>query len=259
MSNYQTILVSISDGVGILSLNRPERLNALIPEMFDEIVDAVEAFSAKGARSILLKAEGKGFCSGTDLQMDGGLPEDVGEMLENHYNPCMERLIASTLPLVAQVHGACAGIGTSLALACDFVVAGKSSYFLQAFVNIGLVPDGGATWMLPRLIGRARATQMMMLGERLPADKAEDWGLIYKAVEDATLADEALSLARRLASMPTVSLGLIRQGIIATQESSFSQGLALERAHQREAGRSADFVEGVQAFLAKRPAKFEGR
>lgn len=259
MSNYQMILTAVDKGVGVLSLNRPERLNALTPEMFYEIVDALEAFPAQGARAVLLKAEGKGFCSGTDLQRGGGLPQDVGAILEKDYNPCMERLIASTLPIVAQVHGACAGIGASLAFASDFVVAGKSSYFLQAFVNIGLVPDGGATWMLPRLIGRARATQLMMLGEKLSAEKAQDWGLIYKAVEDASLADEAMALVRRLAAMPTVALGLIRKGIATTQESSFSQGLALERVHQREAGRSADFKEGVQAFLAKRPAKFEGK
>lgn len=256
---YETILTSASNGVGILSFNRPERLNALTPQMFYEIVDAVEAFPAQGARAILIKAEGKGFCSGTDLQADGGLPEDVGEILEKDYNPCMERFIASKLPMVAQVHGACAGIGASLALACDFVVAAKSAYFLQAFVNIGLVPDGSATWTLPRLVGKARATQMMMLGERLPAEKAESWGLIYKAVDDATLSDEAQALAARLAAMPTVALGLIRQGIATTQTSSFSQGLALERKHQRDAGRSADFAEGVQAFLAKRPAKFEGK
>lgn len=256
---YETILSSVVDTVGILSFNRPERLNALTPQMFYEIVDAVEAFPAQGARAILIKAEGKGFCSGTDLQADGGLPEDVGEILEKDYNPCMERFMASKLPMVAQVHGACAGIGASLALACDFVVAAKSAYFLQAFVNIGLVPDGGATWTLPRLVGKARATQMMMLGERLPAEKAESWGLIYKAVDDATLSDEAQALAARLAAMPTVALGLIRQGIATTQTSSFSQGLALERKHQRDAGRSADFAEGVQAFLAKRPAKFEGK
>lgn len=256
---YETILTSVSSGVGILSLNRPERLNALTPQMFYEIVDAVEAFPGQGARAILIKAEGKGFCSGTDLQAEGGLPEDVGEILEKDYNPCMERYVASTLPMVAQVHGACAGIGASLALACDFVVAAQSAYFLQAFVNIGLVPDGGATWTLPRLIGKARATELMMLGERLPAAKAADWGLIYKAVEDAALVDEVMALATRLAAMPTVALGLIRKGIAETQTSSFSQGLALERAHQREAGRSADFKEGVQAFLAKRPAKFEGK
>ncbi|MDX3908533.1 MAG: enoyl-CoA hydratase-related protein [Sphingobium sp.] len=259
MTNYGTILASVTDGVGVLSLNRPERLNAVIPEMFYEIIDAVEAFPELGARAILLKAEGRGFCSGLDLQAEGGLPDDLGQLLEDHYNPCIERFMASRLPVVAQVHGACAGIGASLALTSDFVIAGRSSYFLQAFVNIGLVPDGGATWMLPRLIGRARATRMMMLGEKLPADTAEDWGLIYKAVDDEALAEEASALAARLAALPTVSLGLIRKGISATQESSFSQALALERAHQREAGRSADFKEGVQAFLAKRPAKFEGK
>lgn len=259
MSDFKTILCSVVDDVGVVSLNRPERLNALTPHMFHEIIYALEALPAQGARAVLLKAEGKGFCSGTDLQADGGLPEDVGEILEDDYNPCMERFRAFSLPMVAQVHGACAGIGASLALACDFVIASKSSYFLQAFVNIGLVPDGGATWTLPRLVGRARATQMMMLGERIGAEQAENWGLIYKAVDDGSLADEAWALAKRLAVMPTVALRLIRKGMSESQDMSFSQGLALERVHQRDAGCSADFKEGVQAFFAKRPAKFEGK
>ncbi|MGK2910794.1 MAG: enoyl-CoA hydratase-related protein [Sphingobium sp.] len=259
MSDYRAIIVSVTDGVGVLSLNRPERRNALTPEMSDEIIRAIEAFPALGVRSILLKGEGKAFCSGADLQGEEGLPDDVGEMLEKHFHPCVEALVRSRLPIVAEVQGAAAGMGSSLALACDFVVAGNSAYFVQSFINLGLVPDGGATWMLPRLIGRARATQLMMLGEALPAETAADWGLIYKAVNDAALAGEALALARRLSAMPTVALGLIRKGIAETQESGFSQGLALERAHQRDAGRSADFKEGVQAFLAKRPAKFEGK
>lgn len=259
MSRYANIETSVSQNVGTITLNRPDRLNALTPDMAGEIVDALYAMPGLGARAVILNGAGKGFCSGTDLQTEGGLPEDVGEILEDHYNPAMEKIMASPLPMVAAVHGACAGIGCSLALACDFVVAARSAYFLQAFINIGLVPDGGATWMLPRLVGRARATEMMMLGERIPADKAESWGLIHKVVADEAVATEARALAGRLANAPTVALGLIRNGIVQAMESNFPQTLAIERRHQRDAGRSADFAEGVQAFLAKRPAKFEGK
>ncbi|HKX21961.1 MAG TPA: enoyl-CoA hydratase-related protein [Rhizorhapis sp.] len=259
MSDYSTIKVAVDQNVGTITLNRPERLNALTPAMAREIVDALYAFPSRGVRAVLLNAAGKGFCSGTDLEADGGLPEDVGDILEQHYNPAIEKIMASPLPMVAAVQGACAGIGCSLALACDFVVAAESAYFLQAFINIGLIPDGGTTWVLPRLVGRARANEMMMLGERIPAAKAESWGLIYRAVADEQLPDEGRALAIRLAGMPTFSLGLIRKGIGTAMDSSFSEVLAMERRHQREAGRSADYAEGVQAFLAKRPARFEGR
>lgn len=254
---YEFIQTGIDDGVATITLNRPERLNALNPVMAREIVDALYALPGQGARAAVLTGAGKGFCSGTDLQ--DGLPDDLAAFLAENCNPVMEKIMASPLPMVAAVHGPCAGIGCSLALACDFVVAAQSAYFLQAFVNIGLVPDGGVSWMLPRLVGRARATEMMMLGERLPATKAENWGLIYKAVADEALAAEARALATRLANGPTVALGLIRRGIIQASETDFPQALAMESRHQGDAGRSADFAEGVQAFLAKRPAKFEGR
>ena len=255
---YETITASVADGVGVLTLDQPRRLNALTPRMAGEIVEALYGFPAQGARAVLLQAEGKGFCSGTDLQIDGAIPDDVGALLEEAYHPMMAKIAASTLPMVSAVQGPCAGIGVSLALASDFVIAARSAYFLQAFVNIGLVPDGGASWMLPRLIGRARATQLMMLGERLPADKAVEWGLIYKAVDDAALQGDALALARTLASGPTMALGLMRQGVAYAMDANFPQALQRERESQRQAGRSADFQEGVQAFLAKRPANFTG-
>lgn len=257
--SYEFIRAEVGNAVGTITLNRPDRLNALNPQMMHEIVDALSVLPGQGARAVILTGSGKGFCSGTDLQAEGGLPDDVGEILEKDYHPGMEKIMASPLPMVAAVHGACAGIGCSLALACDFVIAARSSYFLQAFINIGLVPDGGVTWMLPRLVGRARAAEMMMLGERIPAEKAESWGMIHRSVADEELVPQAQALAGRLANAPTVALGLLRKGITEALETSFPQALAMERRHQREAGYSADFKEGVQAFLAKRPAKFEGR
>ncbi|MBK5265622.1 MAG: enoyl-CoA hydratase/isomerase family protein [Alphaproteobacteria bacterium] len=260
MSDYRYITATIEDGVATITLNRPESLNALMPEMLDEVVEAVYAVPEQGARAIILTGAGRGFCSGTDLDAKrGGLPKDVGAILEHHYNPALEKIMDAPLPMVAAVHGAVAGIGCSLALACDFVVAARSSYFLQAFINIGLVPDGGATWMLPRLIGRARAIEMMMLGERVPAEKAESWGLIHKCVDDEELGSQARALALRLSQAPTVALGLIRKGVTQAMEFTFPQTLAMERRNQRDAGHSADFAEGVQAFLTKRPATFEGQ
>jgi 2-(1,2-epoxy-1,2-dihydrophenyl)acetyl-CoA isomerase len=258
--SYQTVIATVEDDVGILTLDRPERLNALTPAMAEEIVDALQGFPSRGARAVLLQANGKGFCSGTDLHAGegGGIPDDAGEILERSYNPALLSIIASPLPMVAAVHGACAGVGMSLALTADFVLAARSAYFLQAFVNVGLVPDGGSTWHLPRLVGRARAVRMMMLGERISANQAEDWGLIYAAVDDDSLNAEALGLARRLARGPTRALGLIRKGLASAQESSLADTLRMERAHQANAGDSSDFKEGLASFLEKRPAVFTG-
>jgi 2-(1,2-epoxy-1,2-dihydrophenyl)acetyl-CoA isomerase len=179
-------------------------------------------------------------------------------VLESHFNPLLERLFALPVPFITSVNGVAAGAGWSYALAGDIVIAAKSAYFLQAFVNIGLVPDVGSTWLLPRLAGRARAQAMMMLGERIPAETALDWGMVYKVVDDADLAASTRAVAEKLANGPTKSYALIRQGIRDCLDVSLSEGLMVERRNQLLAGRSADFVEGVSAFLQKRPAAFTG-
>jgi 2-(1,2-epoxy-1,2-dihydrophenyl)acetyl-CoA isomerase len=245
--------------VATITIARPDRLNALSGQTVDELRAAVEETAGSGARCLLLIGEGRGFSSGADLAGSGGLPEDAGAALERHFNPLMEAIFALPIPVVAAVNGPCAGAGCSLALAADIVVAARSAYFLQAFVNIGLIPDSGATWLLPRLAGRARAMEMMMLGERVPAEQALEWGLISRVVEDEHLASEAVLLATRLAQGPTVALGLIRKLAREAEQVALSDALAAERAAQREAGGTEDFRNGVVAFLQKRQARFAGR
>lgn len=245
--------------VATITIARPDRLNALSGQTVDELRAAVEEAGSSGARCLLLTGEGRGFSSGADLAGSGGLPEDVGASLEKHFNPLIEAVFALPIPVVAAVNGPCAGAGCSLALAADIVIAARSAYFLQAFVNIGLIPDAGATWLLPRLAGRARAMEMMMLGERVPAEQALEWGLISRVVEDEALGSEAMALATRLAQGPTVALGLIRKLAREAEQVPLSDALAAERIAQRQAGETGDFRSAVMAFLQKQPARFEGR
>jgi 2-(1,2-epoxy-1,2-dihydrophenyl)acetyl-CoA isomerase len=245
--------------VTTITLARPDRLNALSAKTVDELRTAVETAGRSGARCVLLTGEGRGFSSGADLAGGGGLPDDVGAALEAHFNPLIEALFDLPIPVVAAVNGPAAGAGCSLALCADVVVAARSAYFLQAFVNIGLIPDAGATWILPRLVGRARAMEMMMLGERIPAGQALEWGMISRVVDDEHLASEAVALATRLAQGPTVALGLIRRLAREAQHLPLSEALAAERIAQRDAGRSEDFKAGVTAFLHKRPPRYDGR
>lgn len=261
---FETIRLAHNGSVATLTLNRPERLNAAPPQMFEEIGAALQGLPASGARALVITGEGRAFCSGADLQnraaAAGQAPGDRAyQALTQSYAPTMRALAELPLPVVAAVAGPAAGIGCSLALAADFVVAGRSAYFLQAFVNIGLVPDGGTTWMLPRQIGKARAAQMMMLGERIGAEQAEQWGLIYRVVDDAALQAEATALAERLAQGPTVALGLIRRSLARGLELDYAQALTLEAEHQRIAGNSADALEGGMAFLQRRKAQFQGK
>lgn len=262
MAEYETILTEKRGDVMVITLNRPERLNAAPPQMADEIAIALR--NLDGARAVLITGQGRAFCSGADLQARGERSAvsggDVSHMaLSRHYNPTMLLLSELDVPVVTAVNGPAAGIGCSIALCGDFVVAARSAYFLQAFVNIGLVPDGGSTWILARSIGKARATQMMMLGERIPAEQAADWGLIYKAVDDAALMDEAMALATRLAAGPTVAIASMRRTIRLALDGSFEQVLAAEAAGQRLAGGSQDAREGGRSFLEKRKPAFTGR
>ena len=258
---YETITVDIADNIATLTLNRPERMNACSLDMAGEINDAVSTL--QGARCLIITGTGRGFCSGADLAARGERPVNGGDgsyiALTRHYNPLMMNLARLNMPIITAVNGAAAGVGCSIGLAGDFVIAGKSGYFLQAFVNIGLVPDGGASWMLPRMVGKARATQMMMLGEKIFGDQAADWGLIYKCVEDEALQAEARSLATRLANGPTVAYAVMRKNILTALENSYAEALLAEAEGQRIAGSSADAAEGGAAFMQKRKPAFQGR
>ncbi|MFC4292126.1 enoyl-CoA hydratase-related protein [Sphingorhabdus arenilitoris] len=260
---YQAITVDVSDNIATITLNRPERLNACSLEMAGEINDALSS-DVQQARCLVITGAGKGFCSGADLAVKGSASRAVtgGEgsyvALTRHYNPLMMSLARLDMPIISAVNGAAAGVGCSIGLAADFVIAGKSGYFLQAFVNIGLIPDGGASWMLPRLVGKARATEMMMLGEKIYADKAAEWGMIYKCVEDADLQAEARALALRLANGPTIAYAHMRRNILTALENSYAEALLAEAEGQRVAGSSEDAREGTKAFLQKRKAEFKG-
>ena len=259
---YETIRLDIADNIATITLNRPERLNAMAPQMADEISEALD--SLDGARVVLITGEGRAFCSGADLSARGSeAAASTGQgayaALTKSYNPLMMKLAKLNVPLITGVNGPAAGIGCSMALASDFAIAGKSAYFLQAFVNIGLVPDGGASWMLTRLVGKARATEMMLLGEKIPAEKAAEWGLIYKAVEDADLMAEVKALAARLAAGPTMALGIMRQNIASALDADYATALLREAEGQRIAGDSKDAREGALSFLQKRKAEFKGQ
>jgi 2-(1,2-epoxy-1,2-dihydrophenyl)acetyl-CoA isomerase len=249
--------------VAILRMNHTEVLNALSVEMLNGMTEALDALAEpKGqTRCLVLTGTGRAFSTGANLQGRGGngpLPRGAGHTLETAFHPFMRRLRDLPYPLITAVNGPAAGAGMSVALMGDLVLCARSAYFLQAFRRIGLVPDCGSTWLLPRLIGRARAIELSLLGERLPAETALTWGLVNRVFDDEALMGEATKLARDLAAGPTLALGLIRRLYWESPENSFEQQLDLECRSQRIAGASADFREGVAAFLEKRPANFAG-
>ena len=259
--SYETIRVERDGPLLTITLNRPERLNAMPPAMADELGQAF--YDIGDARAVLITGEGKGFCSGADLAARGegsalGGKGGSHEALSNHYNPAVSQLIRANVPVICAVNGPAAGVGCSLALAADFTIAAKSAYFLQAFVNIGLVPDGGSTWLLARAIGRARATRMMMLGEKISGEQAEAWGLIYKCVDDADLMTEARALATKLANGPTVAYAQMKRNLATALDTNLQLVLLAEAEAQRLAGATADAMEGGMAFLEKRKAQFKG-
>jgi len=261
---WKTLIVDKSDGVATVTLNRPERLNALSAELMVELGEALAEIETDSAiRCLLLTGAGRGFCSGADLASGdlttgGGMP-DLGKALHTNYHPVIRKLAAYRMPVVCAINGAAAGAGMSLALTGDVVIAAKSASFLQAFANIGLVPDAGSTYFLPRLAGTARALGLTMLGEPLPAETAAEWGLVWKCVDDAALMDEARKVAKKFASGPTVGLTQIRKLVRQSWGNSLDAQLEAEREAQVTAGRTRDFIEGVTAFLQKRAAKFTGQ
>ena len=251
------ILVESFAGYRRITLNRPERLNALTVEMAAALNEALDAAEAdKNCRVVLLTGAGRGFCAGQDLAaIVDAAPADLGHLLE-HYHPLILRLRALPIPVVCAVNGVAAGAGANLALACDIVVAARSASFVQAFARIGLIPDCGGTWFLPRLVGNARARALAMLAEPLPAETAAEWGLIWRMVEDDALMNEAQVLAARLASQASTALALTKRALDASGSNTLDRQLDLERELQLEAGGSPDHAEGVRAFLDKRPPVF---
>ncbi|MBW3617046.1 MAG: enoyl-CoA hydratase/isomerase family protein [Proteobacteria bacterium] len=262
---YRKIKLDVSDAIATVSLSDPATLNAAALDMVEELIEAFQGLAEDDAvRAVILTGEGRGFCSGANLNdprttalTDGRVP-DLGLALESHYRPFIEGLRNSPVPVIAAVNGPCAGIGMAFALACDLIVAGEGARFILAFRRIGLVPDGGLTWLLPRIVGKARALEMMLLGEDVPARTALDWGMVNRVVPETELMEASRALAGKLATGPR-SLGLMRTLMWEALDQPLDAQLESERRAQSEAGRTGDFLEGVTAFQQKRAPRFTGR
>jgi 2-(1,2-epoxy-1,2-dihydrophenyl)acetyl-CoA isomerase len=262
--SYTTIEFEIAAGVASIALNRPERLNSFNGEMHAELRQVLgRVEQADDVRAVILTGRGRGFCAGQDLSDRAVAPgadrPQLSDSLEQNYNPLVRRLRALPKPVVCAVNGVAAGAGANVALACDIVVAARSARFIQPFCRIGLIPDSGGTWFLPRLVGRARALGLAMLGDTVSAEQAHAWGMIWQVVDDDALETTAHALAAHLATQPTYGLGLMKRAFDASGANSLDAQLDLERELQRRAGASSDYAEGVGAFLAKRAPIFQGK
>ena len=259
-----SILLEINEGVALLTLNRPANLNSFNAEMHQQMRDALNQVRKDASvRALVITGAGRGFCAGQDLgdrnvAATSEVP-DLGESIEKRYNPMLRTLRDLPLPVICAVNGVAAGAGANIALACDITLAARSASFIQAFCKIGLIPDSGGTWTLPRLAGMARAKGMALLGDKIPAEQAESWGMIWQCVDDEKLMEETMKLARHLATQPTKGLALIKRAMNASANNTFDEQLDLERDLQRLAGRTEDYREGVAAFMEKRQPSFKGQ
>jgi 2-(1,2-epoxy-1,2-dihydrophenyl)acetyl-CoA isomerase len=261
--SYETILFEVDSGIARLTLNRPDKLNSFNTQMHAEVRQALSSIATSGARVLVLTGAGRGFCAGQDLGdravAPGSQGVDLGESLQNRYNPLVLTLHNLPMPVIGAVNGVAAGAGANIALACDIVIAARSANFVQAFSKLGLIPDSGGTWFLPRLVGDARAMGLTLLGNKLPAEQAAAWGLIWQCVEDAELTGTVDALARQFAAAPTRGLAATKAALRGSWQHSFQEQLDIERDVQRELGRSSDYAEGVAAFTEKRTPRFTGR
>ena len=258
--SYESILFSAENGVARITLNRPDRLNSFTRAMHGELRDALGKLG--DARVVVLTGAGRGFCAGQDLNdraVAPGQAVDLGETVEESWNPLIRTLASLPQPVIARVNGVAAGAGANIALACDLVIAANSAKFIQSFSALGLIPDSGGSWHLPRLVGQARALGLALTGEPIPAEKAAEWGLIWKAVGDDQLDSEVDAVATKLAALPPLGLAAIKQIIRTSGSRTLDEELDLQRDEMRRLGFTQDYREGVAAFLEKRPAKFEGR
>lgn len=258
MSDYQNIHFELGDdGVARLTFNRPDKLNSFTEEMFEEIRSALmKVQTGTGVRCLVIAGAGRGFCAGQDL---GDLDfSNLSNTVEKNYNPLVRTIASLDMPVIAAVNGVAAGAGANIALACDIVIAARSASFVQSFCNIGLVPDAGGTWSLPRLVGNPRALGMAMLGDKISAEQAEQWGMIWQCVDDAELPEVVNRIAERFSTAPTTGLAYMKKLIRQSWDNSLDSQLDLERDFQAAASQTADFREGVDAFLNKRAAKFTG-
>jgi 2-(1,2-epoxy-1,2-dihydrophenyl)acetyl-CoA isomerase len=261
--SYQSIIFEVAEGIARLTFNRPDRLNSFTAAMHAEVREALGRLVPEGARVLVLSGAGRAFCAGQDLNdravAPGGTAVDLGDSIERHYKPLVLALRALPMPVVAAVNGVAAGAGANIALACDLVIAARSASFIQSFCKLGLVPDSGGSWTLPHLVGSARALGLALLGDKLPAEQAAEWGLIWRCVDDAEFAASVDALAAQLAAGPTAGLACTKRAIHAAWSLSFEAAVDAERDAQRELGASADYAEGVAAFAAKRSPRFSGR